>query len=686
MAKIKKKGTSGQAKNFITRTQAVRKLQISLPDFRRLCIFKGIYPREPRNKKKASKSSTQSTTFYYTKDIQYLLHEPLLNKFREHKALAKKIARSLGRGEVGDAARLEKFGTPKISLDHIIKERYPTFVDALRDLDDALSLLFLFANLPSTSTVPPKTIALCQRLCLEFEHYLITTNSLRKSFLSIKGIYYQATIHGQDILWLVPYKFVQRVTADVDFRIMGTFVEFYTTLLGFVNFRLYTSVGLIYPPKFNAGSDERGGELGAFTLEGRGIEVSNQLALQDMPGNGEVNGTSESNEDLQAQVDAVAKLPEAGPDEEPTPPETPAEESNDAIDTFETTGEGADILPQPQISGMEASSLFAPFTFFLSRETPRQPLEFILRAFGCKRVGWDAVLGDGAFTNNESDPTITHQIVDRPPLPQGSLPEAPEAPETATAAVATQTLRPGNRVPGRIYLQPQWVWDCINEGKLLRPDLYAPGATLPPHLSPWVKPTKGAYDPSAPLAEQEREGEAAEAEEADAEELERGDEAEADGRVTDGAALLEDGSASDENGMDVAGSEDEDDERDKEGEDDFGGFDDDNIAAESEDEAEVVRTQHQKELEAEAAGLTYADASATIGGAGIKGILKKGDGIRKKAAKKRREEEEELERQKMMMSRKKRKVLDKMLYSNRKKEEEAERLRGKRRKIEKGLA
>ena len=35
-------GTSGQAKNFITRSQAVRKLQISLPDFRRLCIFKGM--------------------------------------------------------------------------------------------------------------------------------------------------------------------------------------------------------------------------------------------------------------------------------------------------------------------------------------------------------------------------------------------------------------------------------------------------------------------------------------------------------------------------------------------------------------------------------------------------------------------------------------------------------------------
>ena len=140
-------GTSGNAKNFITRSQAVRKLQISLADFRRLCIFKGIYPREPRSRKRANKSSTPSTTFYYSKDIQYLLHEPLLGKFRDQKAVAKKISKALGRNEVSDAARLEKNLTPRLRLDHIIKERYPTFVDALRDLDDALSVLFLFANL-----------------------------------------------------------------------------------------------------------------------------------------------------------------------------------------------------------------------------------------------------------------------------------------------------------------------------------------------------------------------------------------------------------------------------------------------------------------------------------------------------------------------------------------------------------
>ena len=610
--------------------------------------------------------------------------------------MAKKIARSLGRGEVGDAARLERNRTPKITLDHIIKERYPTFVDALRDLDDALSLLFLFANLPSISTVPPKTIALCQRLCLEFEHYLITTNSLRKSFLSIKGIYYQATIQGQDILWLVPYKFVQRVTGDVDFRIMGTFVEFYTTLLGFVNFRLYTSIGLVYPPKFDASSDERGGELGAITLEGRGIESA---GLDNDLTNGHTNSTNghvDEAEDLQKRIDSIGQLHDAEDDLGQQEQEV-TERTNDAIDVFEPTGEGADVLLQPQISGTEASQLFAPFSFFLSRETPRQPLEFILRAFGCRRIAWDAVLGDGAFTHNEADPTITHQIVDRPPLPSSSVLDKLPEDDKGTDSVAAQTVKSGSRILGRTYVQPQWVWDCINEGKLLRPDLYASGATLPPHLSPWVKPTKGAYDPSLPLVEQEREGEAEEAEESEdgievEEEMNRAENdqdeeasltvAEETPTTVNTTLLLAKSLADDENDMDVANSDENDEKVDKSSGDDFSGFDDDEVG--SEDEAETARTQHQKELEAEALGLTYLEAGSG-NGAPLKGILKKSSGqeARKKAVKKRKEEEEELERRKMMMGRKKRKMLDKMLYSNCVKDDAAEKLRSKRRKIEK---
>ncbi|OVA06223.1 Pescadillo [Macleaya cordata] len=40
----------------------------------------------------------------------------------------------------------------------------------------------------------------------------------------------------------------QVLTDDVDFKVMLTFLEFYETLLAFVNFRLYHSIHVEYPP------------------------------------------------------------------------------------------------------------------------------------------------------------------------------------------------------------------------------------------------------------------------------------------------------------------------------------------------------------------------------------------------------------------------------------------------------
>jgi pescadillo protein len=593
---------------------------------------------------------------------------------------------------------MEKNLTPKMTLDHIIKERYPTFVDALRDLDDCLSMLFLFANLPSTETVPPKTIQLCQRLTHEFEHYLIRSNSLRKSFLSIKGIYYQATIQGQDILWLVPYKFVQRVTGDVDFRIMGTFVQFYTTLLGFVNYRLYTSLGLIYPPKFDAKADEHGAELSAFAIEGRNVAAAlDDKVEQPAAAPKQVSATA------QAEADKLLEMPSG---EEPTSSyvtaqEAPSSNPQDQEEEDRQDGEldafpapidpESDVLHQPTVSASTAANLFEPFTIYLSRETPRHPLEFILRAFGCKRVAWDTVLGEGAYTSDEADRRITHQIVDRPNLP---LPAMPVEDEETAAANASKRLRPGERVPGRVYIQPQWVWDCINAGKLLRADLYAPGATLPPHLSPWVKAKQGEYDPTKSLAEQENDGEAlaaeAESDEEMADEDAGSDGEEVDGVRGDGEArnleskLLQQGGKEvvSGEGMDVELAESDDDEDDEEvaaKDEEFGGFTEDEEEDESEDEA----ARHQRELAAEAEGRSVnADADATP-----KTLRKKeAEKAQKAISRQRKEAQEETDRQKMMMSRRKRKIFEKMQYSNAKKDAEAEKLRGKRRKIEKGQA
>jgi pescadillo protein len=500
---------------------------------------------------------------------------------------------------------------------------------------------------------------------------VITSHSLRKSFLSIKGIYYQATIQGQDILWLVPYRFVQRTGGDIDFRIMGTFVEFYTTLIGFVNYRLYTSVGLVYPPKFNAKSDEQGGELAAFQLEGKANATNgaSHEGDEDM----------EINPEAQAMADRIAVMSDEEEEATEAPPaleDDDEEQTTDDIDKFEPTAPDADILPQPQASSKEVASLFAPFTFYLSREVPRASLEFILKAFGCKRVGWDSILGDGAFTTNESDPAITHQIIDRPPLPTEA-----SAVEPTNGDASTPTAQwPRSTMPGRTYVQPQWVWDCINQGKLLRPDLYAPGAELPPHLSPWVKPKKGEYDPNLPLEAQQPDGEAEAFEDmadddADAFEVDDDEEDKMDGIID------RDGSVEVGEGMDVAESEDDEDDSDSDddaGAGDFDGFDDESDAESDISEGEAARLQHQRELEAEATGKKLE----------VKAPTKKEQNaaIRKKFDKKKRQEEEERERQKMMLSNKKRKLLKRIEYGENKRDTESENLRRKRAKLEKAKA
>lgn len=52
---------------------------------------------------------------------------------------------------------------------------------------------------------------------------------------------------GQPITWIQPYKFNQRLPFDIDYKVMGTFTEFYMGLLKFINYKLYSDLGLTYP-------------------------------------------------------------------------------------------------------------------------------------------------------------------------------------------------------------------------------------------------------------------------------------------------------------------------------------------------------------------------------------------------------------------------------------------------------
>ena len=76
--------------------------------------------------------------------------------------------------------------------------------------------------------------------------YCTITQCFTKCFFSIKGIYYQIELMGVKITWLAPYQFNQRLPFDIDYKVIGTFREFYTALLRFVNYRLFTDLGIPY--------------------------------------------------------------------------------------------------------------------------------------------------------------------------------------------------------------------------------------------------------------------------------------------------------------------------------------------------------------------------------------------------------------------------------------------------------
>lgn len=134
-------------------------------------------------------------------------------------------------------------------------------------MDDALSMVHLFALLPAKNNIRAKKTMMCQRLVREWNMYIIKSRSLRKCFISIKGIYYQAEIMGEKITWLVPHKFSQDLPDDVDYQVMLTFLDFYEVFLSFVLYRLYNSLGLKYPPVIDSEKDNTGSYMYSLQTE-----------------------------------------------------------------------------------------------------------------------------------------------------------------------------------------------------------------------------------------------------------------------------------------------------------------------------------------------------------------------------------------------------------------------------------
>ncbi|KAG7346730.1 Pescadillo family domain containing protein [Nitzschia inconspicua] len=496
MGKKQKANNSGLEATFIGRSKCLKMLQVTIKDFRRLCILKGIYPREPRGRVPGKK---KGQTFYHIKDIRAIAHEPILEKFREFRSFMKKIRRAAGRNERDEAARKNAV-CPTYTLHHLVRERYPRFEDALSDLDDALTLTYLFAALPTTTAIKAKMGSKAKAIAAAWGAYCSTAGCITKSFISVKGVYLEANIRGIPIRWVVPHSFTQFLPEDVDYRVMATFFEFYETLLHFVLFKLYNDLGVRYPlPEIEAGGEVKGStsfilsanlrslgnamnsSTGAITkvvtdtLEGdqaaaikgsikhkskeekrKERELINTVgaALDNIKEdeNGSMDDDEDEEED-EAEVDVAGPLKAAL--------ETLAEDEARAM----TRGDESNL----DDDALKRRRLFAGLTFFLSREVPRGYLELVALAYGAK-VGWEGP--NSSISAN--DPSITHHIVDRPTLlsSYSSLPKSRE------------------------FVQPQWILDCANFMFLLPIAKYGVGVLLPPHLSPWVDNEEEGYKPA----------------------------------------------------------------------------------------------------------------------------------------------------------------------------------------------
>src|SRR5271168_2499893 len=120
---------------------------------------------------------------------------------------------------------------------------------------------------------------------------------------------------------------------------MFTFLEFYQTFLSFINYRLYTSINLVYPPKVDLDKDDAGAGLLAYqiqpkTEESKAIEDSNKantLPVKDI---------------TQQLATLPSKLNSLTDGEDTSPKDVPAETNEDALDTF-TAQDPTAALPQP---------------------------------------------------------------------------------------------------------------------------------------------------------------------------------------------------------------------------------------------------------------------------------------------------------------------------------------------------
>jgi pescadillo len=239
MAKRQVKGKVGSVAQYLSRAQALKRLQLPLADFRKLCIIRGIYPRAPQTKLQGS-----DKIYYHVRDIRVLATDMLKERLYLIERNRKRVLKEKSKGNIAKARYLEYELRGEKDYGRVILERYPSFESALNDLDDCLNTLALLSAAQSFTGLDPCLIAECSNAYHTFICYATKSAAFSKAFASIKGYYLQVSLpFNSKVTWLQPHRFSSSVSDAVDLKVIATFSEFYISFLKFVNYKLFLDCG-----------------------------------------------------------------------------------------------------------------------------------------------------------------------------------------------------------------------------------------------------------------------------------------------------------------------------------------------------------------------------------------------------------------------------------------------------------
>ena len=402
MRKTKKlafqKNKVGKSSNLVPESEAINRTDLDPKDMRRMCILRGVYPRE------MPKDKSSPWSYFHKEDLTMINNDSMAWYIREHASWLKHHNKRFYRQEQDGTAE------PIAPYDQLIRSRYPRFTDALRDLDDALTTVALFAQMSGSKIIASDRVLNCRHLIAEFHYYVSHKHLLTKGFISKRGFHFEANIEGVPIVWLLPHQFTLQEDPSVDYTVLLNFLELYENLLGFVNLRLFKKIGLKYKPEY----DQKKWDAGYY---------------------------------IDAIIDSTPTKPVEGVAEAPAP-EITEESKEKVLDAFSKAAQNQEATEETEVV---ETGVFGKLVFTIGREvSARDSMALIIRSLGGTII-WD---------ENSLDKSITHTICDRKQIKDRVLTRKYVQPQWVVDCLNKHAvLEEGPYAPGEVLPPHLSPWD-----------------------------------------------------------------------------------------------------------------------------------------------------------------------------------------------------------------------------------